>query len=167
MKLLTISLITFLLFASIAFAQSFKDKVLISPDVPFLWNFQRGVEELYRLVKFSSIMRVEYSLGLCERRIGEMEILATKNKSNFIQIIESEYEIEVDKIQNNMNSTDVFSKFIGPIISDIKENVTQRLEYDIRVLDNVLKNTSEPAKTYMANAIKKTSSCIDSISRMR
>ena len=167
MKLLTISLIIFLLFASITFAQSFKDRVLISPDVPFIWNFQRGVEELYRLIKFSSIMRVEYSLGLCERRIGEMEILATKNKSNFIQIIESEYEIEVDKIQNNMNSTDIFSKFIGPISSDIKENVTQRLEYDIRVLDNVLKNTSEPAKTYMANAIKKTSSCIDFISRMR
>jgi len=167
MKLLVTSLIIFLVFSSIAFAQSFKDKVLFSPDIPFVWNFQRGVEELYRLVKFSSIMRVEYSLGLSERRIGEMEVLIAKNKSNIIQIIESEYEIEVDKIENNMNSTDIFSKFIGPISVDIKENVTQRLNYNIRVLDNTLKNASEPAKTYMANAIKKTSNCIGSISRMR
>ena len=167
MKLLITSLIIFLIFSSIAFAQSFKDKVLFSPDVAFIWNFQRGVEELYRLVKFSSLMRVEYSLGLSERRIGEMEVLITKNKSNMVPMVENEYELELDKIQNNMNSTDILSKFIVPINADIKENVTQRLQYNNRVLDNISKNASEPAKTSLINAIKKTSGCIDSINKMR
>jgi len=175
MKLLIISLIIFLVFSSIAFAQilasvtvseSFKDKVIFSPDMAFLWNFQRGVEELYRFVKFTPLLRVEYSLELSERRIGEMEVLTTKNESNIVPMIENEYELEIDKVQSNLNSTDIFSKFIGPVNLDIKENVTQRLDYDNKVLDIISKNSTEPAKTSLINAIKKTSSCIDFINKM-
>jgi len=164
MKLLTTSLILFLIFSSIAFAQSFKDKVIFSPDIAFLWNFQRGVEELYRFIKFSSTTRIEYSLELGERRIGEMEVLISKNKSNIVPMVENEYEIEIDKIKVDVNSTDIFSKFIRPL--DIKENVTERLNYNNKVLNIISKNVSEPTKTYLVNAIKKTSSCIDFINKL-
>lgn len=164
MKLLTTSLILFLIFSSTAFAQSFKDKAIFSPDIAFLWNFQRGVEEIYRFVKFSSTTRIEYSLELGERRIGEMEVLISKNKSNIVPMVENEYETEIDKIKVDVNSTDIFSKFIRHL--DIKENVTQRLQYNIKVLNIISKNTSEPTKTYLTNAIKKTSSCIDFINKL-
>jgi len=165
MKLLITSLIIFLAFSSLALAQSFKDRAIFSPDISFLWNFQRGVEEIYRIVKFSSTMRIQYSLELCERRIGEMEVLINKNKTNFVPIPETDYEMEIDKIESEMNSTDIFSKIIT--IPDIKENVTERLDYDNKVLNIILSNATEPAKTYVANAIKKTSSCIDSINSIR
>jgi len=168
-------LLMFLILLSIAFAEnlttlselSFKDKVFFSPDVAFLWNFQRGFEELYRFTKFSYLMRIDYSLELCERRIGEMEVLISKNKSQIIPVVENEYEMEIDKIQVNMNSSDIFSKFMGPIDIDIKENVTQRLNYNIKVLDNISKNTSQQEKAYLLNAIKKTSNLIDFINKLR
>jgi hypothetical protein len=167
MKLLLVIALIILIFSSAAFAQSFKEKVLFSPDIAFLWNFQRGFEELYRVVKFTHVMRFEYSLELSERRIGEMEVLIEKNNSNMISIIENEYEIEIDKIQSNMNSTDIFSRLIGPVIVDIKENVTQRLNYNNKVLNVISKNAVGPAKTYLSNAMKKTSNCIDSINKIR
>jgi len=177
MKLLIVSLVLFLVLLTTVFATdnltvssieslSFKDKTIFSPDMAFLWNFQRGVEELYRFVKFTPLLRIEYSLELSERRIGEMEVLTTKNESNIIPMIENEYELEIDKVQSNLNSTDIFSKFIGPVNLDIKENVTQRLDYDNKVLDIISKNSTEPAKTSLASAIKKTSSCIDFINKM-
>jgi hypothetical protein len=165
MKLLITSLIIFLAFSSLVLAQSFKDKVIFSPDISFLWNFQRGVEEIYRIIKFTSTMRIQYSLELCERRIGEMEVLINKSKINFVPIPETDYEMEIDKIESEMNSTDIFSKIIT--IPDIKENVTERLNYDNKILNIILSNATEPAKTYVANAIKKTSNCIDSINSVR
>ena len=130
MKLLILSLLLFIIFSTLVFAQSysFKDRVIFTPDIAFLWNFQRGFEEFYRFVKFTSIMRIDYSLELSERRIGEIEVLASKNKMNIIPVIENEYEIEIDKLQSNFNSSDIFSRLIGPINVDIKENVTQRLK---------------------------------------
>jgi len=176
MKLLITSLILFTILSSIVFAQilasstiseSFKDRVLIPPDVAFLWNFQRGAEELYRFIKFSSTMRIEYSLELLERRIGEMEVLVNKSKLEYIPAIENAYEIEIDKIIVEMNSTDmtdIITKYVINI--DIKENVTQRLQYDIKVLDMLSREVSEPNKSYLIDAIKKTSICIDVINRL-
>jgi hypothetical protein len=169
MKLLTVSSIIFLFLSSAAFAQnfSFKDKVIMSPDVAFLWNFQRGVEELFRFVKFSSTMRIDYSLELSERRIGEMEVLINKSKLEFIPAIDNSYEIEIDKIIVEMNSTDITKIITKYIIDlDIKENVTERLQYDIEVLDLLSKKVPEQNKNYLVNAIKKTSVCIDMINRL-
>lgn len=164
MKLLFTFLITFLILSSLALAQSFKDKAIMSPDISFLWNFQRGVEELYRFVKFTSVMRIEYSLELSERRIGEMEVLISKNKPNIVPMIENEYERELDKIQIEINSTDIFSKIIKTV--DIKGNVTERLEYENKVLNIILKNSTEPVKTSLTNSIKKTSSLIEFIKKL-
>jgi len=175
MKLLITSSIIFLILLTTVLADnnttvssfeslSFKDKVIFSPSVPFLWNFQRGVEELYRIVKFTSTMRVDYSLELGERRIGEMEVLIDKNESNIIQMVENQYEIEIDKVQSNMNSTDIFSKVVKP--SDIKQNVTERLQYDEKVLGAISANVPKSTKEYIDNAIKKTSDCIDFINRL-
>jgi hypothetical protein len=151
------------------FAQNytFKDRTLIPPDVAFLWNFQRGAEELYRFVKFSSTMRIDYSLELLERRIGEIEILVNKSKLEYIPTIENAYEIEVDKIILEMNSTDmtdIITKYVMNL--DVRENVTQRLQYDIKVLDLISREVPEPNKSYLIDAIKKTSICIDVINRL-
>jgi hypothetical protein len=176
MKLLITSLIIFLTLLTTVFAKNnltissytsltFKDKVIFSPDVSFLWNFQRGVEEIYRIVKFSSTMRIDYSLDLCERRIGEMEVLIDKNKTSFIPITETDYEVELDKIKYEMNSTDIFSKIVKP--SNIKGNVTERLEYNNKVLNFILSNSTEPSKDYIKNAVEKTLDCIDFINSVR
>jgi len=169
MKLLITSLMLFTILSSTVFAQNytFKDRTIIPPDVAFLWNFQRGAEELFRFVKFSSTMRIDYSLELIERRIGEMEVLVNRSKLEFIPTIENGYEIEIDKIILEMNSTDmtdIITKYV--IDLDIKENVTQRLQYDIKVLDLLSKEVPEPNKSYLINAIKKTSTCIDMINRL-
>jgi hypothetical protein len=69
MKLLIASIAIFLVLLTNVFAkdvilaisstgEGFKGKVMFSPEVAFLWNFQRGVEELYRFVKFTTVMRV-------------------------------------------------------------------------------------------------------------
>jgi len=169
MKLLITSLILFTILSSTVFAQNytFKDRVIIPPDVAFLWNFQRGAEELFRFVKFSSTMRIDYSLELIERRIGEMEVLVNKSKLEFIPTIENGYEIEINKIILEMNSTDLTDIITKYVINlDIKENVTQRLQYDIKVLDLLSREVSEPNKSYLVNAIKKTSICIDVINRL-
>ena len=169
MKLLITSLILFTILSSTVFAQNytFKDRVIIPPDVAFLWNFQRGAEELFRFVKFSSTMRIDYSLELIERRIGEMEVLVNKSKLEFIPTIENGYEIEINKIILEMNSTDLTDIITKYVINlDIKENVTQRLQYDIKVLDLLSREVSEPNKSYLINAIKKTSICIDMINRL-
>jgi hypothetical protein len=159
----------FTILSSTVFAQNytFKDRTIIPPDVAFLWNFQRGAEELFRFVKFSSTMRIDYSLELIERRIGEMEVLVNRSKLEFIPTIENGYEIEIDKIIVEMNSTDmtdIITKYV--IDLDIKENVTQRLQYDIKILDLLSKEVPEPNKSYLINAIKKTSTCIDMINRL-
>ena len=169
MKLLITSLILFTILSSIVFAQDFvfKDRTIIPPYVAFLWNFQRGAEELFRFVKFSSNMRIEYSLELLERRIGEMEILVNKSKLEYLPTIENGYEIEIDKIILEMNSTDVtdiITKYVVKL--DINENVTQRLQYDIKILDLLSKEVPEPNKIYFVDAIKKTSICIDVINRL-
>lgn len=169
MKLLITSLMLFTILSSTVFAQNytFKDRTIIPPDVAFLWNFQRGAEELFRFVKFSSTMRIDYSLELIERRIGEMEVLVNRSKLEFIPTIENGYEIEIDKIIVEMNSTDmtdIITKYV--IDLDIKENVTQRLQYDIKILDLLSKEVPEPNKSYLINAIKKTSTCIDMINRL-
>ena len=170
MKLFIASLIIFLILLTIVLADnnltassfeslSFKDKVIMTPDVAFLWNFQRGVEEIYRFAKFTSAMRIEYSLELSERRIGEMEVLVDKNESGVVPMVENEYEREIDKIQVDMNSTDIFSTIIQSP-ADIKENVTQRLQYDINVLNEISKNSADEARTSLVSAINKTSSSI-------
>jgi len=169
MKLLIVSLMLFTILSSTVFAQNytFKDRTIIPPYVAFLWNFQRGAEELFRFVKFSSTMRIDYSLELIERRIGEMEVLVNKSKLEFIPTIENGYEIEIDKIILEMNSTDMTDIITKYVINlDIKENVTQRLQYDIKVLDLLSREVSEPNKSYLINAIKKTSICIDMINRL-
>lgn len=168
MKLLIASLIILLCLSSAVFAQNltFKNKVIITPDVAFLWNFQRGGEELYRFVKFSSSMRIDYSLELLERRIGEMEVLANESKISFIPMVESEYEIEMDKIVVEMKSTDIFTIYIKNLENlDIKENVTQRLQYDMKVLDFISKGVPESTKIYFDNAFKKTSDSVDIINK--
>ena len=159
----------FTILSTTVFAQdyTFKDRIIIPPDVAFLWNFQRGAEELYRFVKFSSTMRIDYSLELIERRIGEMEVLVNKSKLEFIPTIENGYEIEIDKIILEMNSTDMTDIITKYVINlDIKENVTQRLQYDIKVLDLLSREVPEPNKSYLMSAIKKTSICIDVINRL-
>jgi len=176
MKLLIITLIIFLIFLTTVFAKdnltissytslTFKDKVIFTPDISFLWNFQRGIEEVYRIVKFTTTMRIQYSLELSERRIGEMEVLINKNKTSFFLIAETDYEMELDKIKSEMNSTDIFSKIVKP--SNIKENVTERLEYDNKVLNFISSNVTSSTKSYMENAIKKTLDCIDFINTVR
>jgi len=162
MKLLIASLIIFLVLTSLTFAQSFKDKVIFSPDTAFLWNFQRGGEELYRFVKFTSTLRVGYSLDLSERRIGEIEVLISKNKTNIIPKIGNEYELELDKIQEEMGSQDILSLIVKS--ADIKKNVTERLDYNNKVLNIILKDSDELAKTSILNAVKKTSNCLNYIS---
>jgi hypothetical protein len=169
MKLLITSIMLFTILSTTVFAQdyTFKDRIIIPPDVAFLWNFQRGAEELYRFVKFSSTMRIDYSLELIERRIGEMEVLVNKSKLEFIPTIENGYEIEIDKIILEMNSTDMTDIITKYVINlDIKENVTQRLQYDIKVLDLLSREVPEPNKSYLMSAIKKTSICIDVINRL-
>ncbi|MEM5782061.1 MAG: hypothetical protein QXD43_02590, partial [Candidatus Aenigmatarchaeota archaeon] len=84
-----------------------------------------------------------------------------------IPVVENEYEMEIDKIQTNMNSTDIFSKLIGPTEIDIKTNVTQRLNYNIKVLSDISNNASKETKIYLTNAIKKTSVAIDFINKLR
>ena len=175
MKLLIASLVIFLVLLTNVFAkdvilvisstgESFKDKVMFSPEVAFLWNFQRGVEELYRFVKFTTVMRVGYSLELGERRIGEMEVLVSKNKTEFVPTIENDYELELNKIEVDLGSKDVLSNIITPI--DVRKNVTERLNYDKDVLNIISTNVTEPVKAYFTNAIKKTSSCIDFINSL-
>jgi hypothetical protein len=96
-----------------------------------------------------------------------MEVLVNRSKLEFIPTIENGYEIEIDKIIVEMNSTDmtdIITKYV--IDLDIKENVTQRLQYDIKILDLLSKEVPEPNKSYLINAIKKTSTCIDMINRL-
>lgn len=157
---LTISLVSCSLalaqiLASTDISQSLRNKVIFSPDVPFLWNFQRGAEELYRFAKFTSVMRVGYSLDLADRRVGEIEVLTDKNESSIVPTVEDAYEMEIDKVQSEMNTPDIFSLVTNR--SDIVENVTQRLNYDINVLDNI---TSPKTKDYISKAVKKTSGCV-------
>jgi hypothetical protein len=64
-----------------------------------------------------------------------------------------------------MNTTDILSKIIK--ISGINENVTERLEYDNTVLDNISSDTRGSTKNYIENAIKKTSDSIDFIKSLR
>ncbi|MFH0896553.1 MAG: hypothetical protein V1850_00690 [Candidatus Bathyarchaeota archaeon] len=150
----------------IVLAQSFVEKVLISPDTPFIWNFQRGVEEMLRFAKFSSNQRIQYSLELMERRIGEMELLLNESQQKFIPMVENTYELEADKIVVDMNSSDIFSLVMKS--ADVKDNVTQRLQYDIKALEAIsTKETPIETRGYFTNAIKKTSDCIGMINSIR
>jgi hypothetical protein len=94
-----------------------------------------------------------------------MEVLASKNKSEFVPTVENEYELELNKIQVDLGSKDILSNIITPI--DVRKNVTERLNYDKDVLNAISTNVTEPVKTYFTNAIKKTSSCIDYINSLQ
>jgi hypothetical protein len=168
------SLIAFLVLPCTVFAQNyiaatttsptFKERVIMPPDVAFLWDFQRGVEEIYRFAKFTSVLRIGYSLELLERRIGEMDVLVNESEGNYIQLVENEYEIELQKVYVEMNTTDIFSQIMEN--NDIKENVTQRLQYDTDVLDFISKETPEPYRTSVNDAIKKTDLYISLINNL-
>jgi hypothetical protein len=164
-QLLALALMFFLSMAPIVLAEGFREKVLMSPDVAILWNFQRGAEEFFRMTKFSSIMRIQYSLDLMERRIGEMDLLFNKSEGSLVPMIENNYELEVDKLADQMNTTDLFS--IVMTNADVRENVTQRLRYDIKVLGDVkIGNATKETKDYVNSAVKKTSFCIDFINKL-
>jgi hypothetical protein len=161
MRKVLFTLLIFLILSSIAFAQSFKDKVIFSPDIAFLWNFQRGFEEFFRFTKFTPTMRIDYSLELSERRIGEIEVLLNKNNTILVPRVENDYEIELSKIEVEINSTSIIGML--SVSPDIKTNVTQRLQYHIKVLNEISKKVPEEVKVNIDNAVKKASDCISKI----
>jgi hypothetical protein len=136
-----------------AVADSFGDRVIISPDVSFLWNFQRGVEEVIRFVKFTTPMRIEYSLELLERRIGEMETLVNKSES-FVPVVESQYEAEISKIETEILSLDIVSRFVSA-----DYNLTQRLSANIKALEAAAK-LAKTSGGYFASAMERTYQCM-------
>jgi hypothetical protein len=113
------------------------------------------------MAKFSYTLRIQYSLELMERRIGEMEFLANKSSTGMLPVVGYYYEAEAGKIITEFNSSDIFSYFTE--FYDIRKNVTERLEYDKSELGLLSKNVSGQSETYIESAVKKTQECIDFI----
>jgi len=158
---LIITIVIFISLSTIVFAQSFRDKVIISPDISYVWNFQTGFEELYRFVKFTKPMKIEYSLELGERRIGEMEVLIDKNRTDYITFAENLYEREINIIEIELNSTAGFD--ILEILKSVnlnKTDVINRLQTQIKVLGDISVKVSEPLKTSIINAAKRSSKIV-------
>lgn len=152
---LVITLLIFL--PTIVLAQNFRDKVIISPDITFLWNFQRGFEDFVRFFKFFSKSKIEYSLDLADRRIGEMEVLEDKNKTGMIEVVELEYEREIGRIQDMLNRTTISEEF--------KDIVIKRLQDQVQVLADVLEKAPDSLKEEIFSAAKRASECIEVVSK--
>jgi len=167
MKLLITSLMLFTILSSTAFAQNytFKDRVIISPDVSFLWNFQRGFEELLRFVKFTQSMKIEYSLDLADRRVGEMEVLIDKNRTDYIIFAETEYEREIYNIEVELNSTDAGMFDILQKLELNKTDIISRLQVQIKVLGEIITKVPESLKESIFNAAKRSSNLIGILSK--
>jgi len=166
-KLLISTIIVFISLSTIVFAQSFKEKVLTSPDVSFVWNFQRGFEELMRFLKFTQSMKIGYSLDLAERRIGEMEVLINKSKPDYIIFSESEYEREINNIEFELNSTGKFDiiDILESLKSVNKTDAISRLQTQIKVLGNISVKVPDPVKNLIINAAKRSSGLITTLSK--
>lgn len=158
MRLKLFFIITFLIFLpTIVLAQNFRDKVIISPDITFLWNFQRGFEDFIRFFKFFSTSKIEYSLNLANRRIGEMQMLEDKNKTDMIEVVELEYEREIGRIDAVLNTTSVSEEF--------KDVIIKRLQDQVKALADVHEKAPDNLKKNIFNAAKKASECIEIISK--
>jgi len=159
MKLkLSFLVITFLIFLpTIVLAQNFRDKVIISPDITFLWNFQRGFEDFVRFFKFFSKSKIEYSLDLADRRIGEMQVLEDKNKTGMIEVVELEYEREIGRAEAILNRTSISEEF--------KEIAIKRLQDQVKVLADVHEKAPENLKKNIFNAAKRASECIEVVGK--
>jgi len=166
-NLLILVIIIFISLSTIAFAQSFRDKVIISPDISFLWNFQRGFEELYRFVKFTQSMKIVYSLDLADRRVGEMELLIDKNRTDYVIFAESEYEREINNIEFELNSTGEFDiiEILESVKSVNKTDVIHRLQVQIKVLGDIITKVPGSSKDLVLNAAKKSSKLIGVLSK--
>jgi len=156
-NLLIFITIIFILLPTIVLAQNFRDKVMISPDITFLWNFQRGFEDFVRFFKFFSKSKIEYSLDLADRRIGEMQVLEDKNKTGMIEVVELEYEREIGRIQDMLNRTSISEEF--------KDIVIKRLQDQVQVLADVLEKAPDSLKEEIFSAAKRASECIEVVSK--
>jgi hypothetical protein len=167
MRMLAAFVASLVVISTIASAQtmSFMDKALIPPDVAFLWNFQRGVEEVMRFVKFSTTMRVAYSLDLMDRRVGELEYLANRSQEAMMPAIANSYELEAEKIMVEMSTEDPMSYYTGNL--DIKENVTSRLRDEIKGLEMISGMVSKETRDIITNAQKRTTVCLVNVSAYR
>jgi len=147
---------------STIYATNFKDKIIMSPSYGFIWYFQRGVEEALRFTKFTTAMRVGYSLDLSDRRVGEMELLTEKNNTDLIPTVEKIYEMEIGKIENELGES-FLSNILGSsplgLSPEVRTNVTQRLDYQINGLSVISGKVSEPIKIDINNAISKAKEC--------
>jgi ribosomal protein L15 len=156
-NLLIFVIILLIFLPTIVLAQNFRDKVIISPDITFLWNFQRGFEDFVRFFKFFSKSKIEYSLDLADRRIGEIQTLEDKNKTDMIEVVELEYEREIGRIEAILNRTSISEEFKGMII--------KRLQDQVKVLGDVMEKTPDNLKEKIFSAAKKASECIEIVSK--
>jgi len=156
-NLLILVIILLILLPTIVLAQNFRDKVIISPDITFLWNFQRGFEDFVRFFKFFSKSKIEYSLDLADRRIGEIQTLEDKNKTDMIEVVELEYEREIGRIEAILNTTSISEEF--------KDTVIKRLQDQVKVLGDIMEKTPDNLKEKIFSAAKKASGCIEVLSK--
>jgi len=152
-NLLIFVIILLILLPTIVLAQNFRDKIIISPDITFLWNFQRGFEDFVRFFKFFSKSKIEYSLELSDRRIGEIQTLEDKNKTDMIEVVELEYEREIGRIEAILNRTSISEEF--------KTIIIKRLQDQVKVLGDVMEKTPDNLKEKIFSAAKKASECIE------
>jgi hypothetical protein len=147
---------------SITYSTSLKGEVIMSPTYGFIWYFQRGIEEVLRFTKFTPAMRVGYSLDLSDRRVGEMEMLTEKNNTDLIPTVEKIYETEIGKIENELGES-FLSSILGStplgLSSEVRTNVTQRLDNQINTLNAILGKVPGPVKVDINNAINKANGC--------
>ena len=147
---------------STIYATNFKDKIIMSPSYGFIWYFQRGVEEALRFTKFTSAMRVGYSLELSDRRVGEMELLTEKNNTDLIPTVGKIYEMEIGKIENELSES-FLSNILGSsplgLSPEVRTNVTQRLDNQINTLSVISGKVPESIKIDINSAIVKVKEC--------
>lgn len=156
-NLLIFVIVLLIFLPAIVLAQNFRDKVIISPDITFLWNFQRGFEDFIRFFKFFSKSKIEYSLDLADRRIGEMQVLEDKNKTGMIEVVELEYERKIGRIIAMLNRTSISKEF--------KDIIIKRLQDQVQALADVHEKAPDNLKENIFNAAKKASECIEIVSK--
>jgi len=138
MKIIIVLLIILILFITISI-QNFR----------IFWGIQKGFEEIVRIFY---IFKIEYSLDLAQRRVGEIEFLANQNKTDFIPIIENDYEKEIEIIEARVNLTKISSSF--------KAKIIRRLQNQIKALSDVFEKVPQNIKDKIFSAARKSSHCI-------
>ncbi len=85
--------------------------------------------------------------------VGEMETLVNKSES-FVPGVESQYEAEISKIETEIMSLDVVSRFVSA-----DYNLTQRLGANIKALEAAAK-LAKTSGGYFASAMERTYQCM-------